>query len=405
MFESIYASLHIAQCANVIVPDATEQAMRYYNSGNLLWIVKQLWILAIPLLFLFTGFSAKLEKTAAKWGKNWFFTIVVYLLFFIPIYQLLLLPLDFYSNYIRPHEYGLSSQTLGRWFSHYGTGVLIGAVFALVFLWIFYLLLKKSPRRWWFYSTLVSIALLFFMMLVQPVWIDPLFNRFGPMQNKELEGQILSLASRAGIEQSRVYEVDKSQDTNMLNAYVVGFGSTRRIVLWDTTIQKLTPDEILFVMGHEMGHYVLHHVWWGMLFSSAMAFLVFYLIYRSSQFFMHRYHHRFGFSHLSQIASLPLLIFLMSVFNLLSTPLDNAFSRQIEHNADTFGLEITQDNQAAGNAFLALQMQNLANPRPGALFKFWRSTHPPLGERVDYCNEYCPWTEGKPLKYGKFFKE
>ena len=405
MFEALNSNFLIAQCANVVVPDATEQAMRYYNSGNLLWIAQQLWGLFIPLLILFTGWSAKWEKIAGKWGKNWFFTIVFYLLFFIPVYQLLSLPLDFYASYVRPHEYGLSSQTVTRWLSHYGTGFILGLVSALLFLWIFYLLLKKSPKRWWFYSTLVSIALLFFMMFVQPIWIDPLFNRFGPMKNKELEGQILSLASRAGIEQGRVYEVDKSQDTNMLNAYVVGFGSTRRIVLWDTTIEKLTPDEILFVMGHEMGHYILHHVWWGLLFSAALAFLVFYLVYRSSQFFMRRYHQRFGFSHLSQIASLPLLVFLLSFFNLLSTPLDNFFSRQIEHNADTFGLEITQNNQAGGEAFIALQMQNLANPRPGALFKFWRSTHPPLGERVDYCNTYCPWSEGKPLKYGKFFKE
>jgi len=404
MLESILAHLPIAECANVIVPEATEQAMRYYRSGNILWIAQQAWALLIPLLFLITGFSGKLESFSAKWGKKWFFTIAIYLVFYIAIYQLLYLPLSFYSGYIRQHAYGLSSQTLERWFSQYGKSTLVALVSAILFIWIFYLLLKKSPRRWWFYSSLVSIGIMFIMMFVQPIWIDPIFNKFGPMKDKQLEGQILNLASQAGIEQGRVYEVDKSQDTNMLNAYVVGFGSTNRIVLWDTTINKLTPDEILFVMGHEMGHYILHHVWWGMLFSAILSFVIFYLTYRSANYLMHRYHSRFGFGHLYQIGSLPLLIFLFGLFTLLSSPLDNYFSRQIEHNADTFGLEITQDNQAAGDAFIALQMQNLANPRPGPIFKFCRSTHPPLGERIDYCNDYCPWREGHQLKYAKFFK-
>ncbi len=404
MLENLF-HLPLAECANVVVPEATEQAMRYYRSGNILWIIQELWALAIPLLFLFTGFSGKLGAFSAKLGRNWFFTIAVYLILFIAIYQLLELPLSYYSGYVRQHEYGLSAQTLSRWFTHYGTGILVALAGAVLFVWIFYLLLKKSPRRWWFYCSLVSIGILFLGMLVQPIWIDPLFNKFGPMKNKELETEILNLASQAGIEKGRVYEVDKSQDTNMLNAYVVGFGSTNRIVLWDTTIAKLTPDEILFVMGHEMGHYVLHHIWWGLLFSSILIFAVFYLTYRSANFLMRRYHNRFGFAHLYNIASLPLLIFLLGFFNLLLTPLDNFISRQVEHHADIFGLEITQKNQAAGEAFIALQMQNLANPRPGPLFKFWRSTHPPLGERIDFTNVYCPWQEGLPLKYGRFFKK
>ena len=405
MLETLFSSLPIADCATVVVPEATEQAMRYYKSGNVLWIVDQLWAFIVPLLFLVTGFTGKLGDLSARWSrKKWFFTICIYLILFTVIYQILNFPLSYYESYIRQHEYGLSTQTFSRWFGNYGKGVLVGLVASLLFVWIFYLLLKKSPRRWWFYSSLVSIALLFVMQFIQPIWIDPLFNRFGPMKNKELEGQILSLASRAGIDQGRVYEVDKSQDTNMLNAYVVGFGTTNRIVLWDTTIEKLTPDEILFVMGHEMGHYVLHHIWWGMFTSSLMIFAVFYLTFRSAKALMHRYHKKFGFEHLYQIASLPLLILLFGFYSLLFTPLDNYFSRQIEHNADTFGLEITQNNQAAGEAFVALQMQNLANPRPGPIFKFWRSTHPPLGERIDYSNTYCPWSEGGHLKYGKFFK-
>jgi Zn-dependent protease with chaperone function len=278
-------------------------------------------------------------------------------------------------------------------------------VTSIAFVWIVYLLLQKSPRKWWFYSSIVSIFVSFIIMFVKPIWIDPLYNDFGPMKNKVLEQKILALAARAKIDHGNVYEVNKSQDTNTLNAYVTGFGSSNRIVLWDTTIQQMREDEILFVMGHEMGHFVLHHLWWQWLYFGALSFLIFYLVYRSANYIMHRYSDRFGFTRLSQIGSLPLLLLMMSVFTFLTDPLSNYVSRTIEHNADTFGLEITQNNRAAGEGFLVLQQKNLAVPRPGSLYKFWRSTHPPLGERVDFFNSYCPWKEGKPLKYGKFFTQ
>jgi len=394
----------IAKCADVVVPEASEQAMRYYNSGNILWIVNQAWGVIVPLLFLLWGFTGKLSRFAEKCGKKWYFAIVIYLALFLSISQLLNFPLDYYRGFLRQHAYGLSTETLSHWFENYGKGFLVSLIIAAAFIWIFYLVLKKSPRRWWFYGTLVSIGLVFMTSMIQPIWIDPLFNKFGPMKDKKLEEQILALAAKAGIKGGRVYEVDKSQETKALNAYVIGFGSTKRIVLWDTTLKAMTPDQILFVVGHEMGHYVLHHMWWGMAYYSALSFVIFYLTYRSANFLVRKYHHRFGFNHLYNIASFPLFLVLIGIFMLIATPLSNWLSRQLEHEADRFGLEITQNNQAAGEAFIVLQHGNLANPRPGPIYNFWRSTHPPLGERVDFCNRYCPWKEHKPLKYGKYFQ-
>lgn len=404
MFEMILAAIQDSACSNVAVPEASEQAMRYYESGNILWIVQQAWSLLVPLLFLVKGFTGKLESLAKKWGKKWFFVIAIYLVLFTLIYSLLNLPLDFYGSYVREHAFGLSAQTLGRWLDNYGKEMLVGLIGSVAFIWIFYLLLKKSPRRWWLYCSLVSTGIIFILAIIQPIWIDPLFNQFGPMKDKQLEQQILGLASRAGIEHGRVYEVDKSQDTNKLNAYVIGLGHTNRIVLWDTTIKQLTPDEILFVMGHEMGHYVLGHIWWQMIFLTLFSFALFYLTYRVANFLLHRYQKQMGFKHLYNIASLPLLLLLLTFFSLLAAPLFNYASRYVEHEADRFGLEITQNNQAAAEAFIALQQKNLANPRPGPLFKFWRSSHPPLGERIDFANSYCPWRREEPLKYDKYFR-
>lgn len=400
----IFSSLAF-QCANVAVPEPSEQAMRYYHTDNVLWVISLVLSFLIPFLFLATGFSGTLSKLAKKWGRNWYFTIVVFLLFYLSLSQILTLPLDYYTSYVFEHDYGLSNQTLGRWFSNYGKSFLVSLITAFLFIWIFYLLLKKSPRRWWIYSSLVSVAILFIMMLVQPIWIDPLFNRFGPMKNKELEAEILHLASRAGIEDGRIFEVDKSQDTKTVNAYVVGFGSTNRIVLWDTIIQQLTPEQLLFVMGHEMGHYILHHIWWQLVYFTLLSFALFYCTYRFATYLMKRYHARFGFSDLSNIASLPLLLLLIGLFLFLTTPLSNFVSRTMEHQADRFGLEITQNNEAAAEAFVVLQQKNLANPRPGPIYNFWRNTHPSLGSRIDFCNSYCPWQEGQSLHYSKHFKE
>lgn len=399
-------SASTAQSANEIVPvpEPSEKALRYHRSGLLWWAVNLLWGAAIPILFLFTGFSARIRNWAAALGKRWFFIIGIYFAIFAVIHFVIDLPLSYYQSFVRQHAYGLSNQTFGKWISDSLIGLAISIVAGFLFLWVPYLLLKRSPRRWWFYTGLLAIPFLTLVILVQPVWIDPLFNKFGPMKNKELEAKILALAERAGIEGSRVYEVAKSEDTKALNAYVTGFGNTKRIVLWDTTIAKLSEEELLFVMGHEMGHYVLGHVWKSILFLSLVMMLTLYVIHRTAGWLINKYGDRFGFSQLSDVASLPLIILLFSLYTFVATPGVLAFTRHNEHESDRFGLEITQKNRPAAEAFVKLQTENLAVPRPHWLVRLWQASHPPLGERIDFCNEYRPWTKGEPLQYGHLFK-
>jgi STE24 endopeptidase len=385
--------LMLADCAHVAIPEASELAMRYYHSGNLLWILGQSLGLILPLLFLMKGFSARLASLAHRYGRLWFFGIALYLIAFIVLYHLLDLPFDFYIEYLREHAYGLSNQGFIQWLADYGKGVLVMIITAIACVWIFYLLLKKSPKRWWMYGSLVNIAISFITMFIQPIWIDPLFNTFSPMKDKQLEKEILQLAAQVGIERGRVFEVDKSKDTNLVNAYVTGFGKMSRIVLWDTAIKKLSQEELLFVMGHEMGHYVLHHMWWWFFYYSLSSFVMFYLIYRCMHILLRRYHKAWGFQEIYNIASLPLFLCLITLFSVISLPLFNVVSRHMEHQADRFGLEITHNNQAAAEAFIILQQENLANPRPGMLYKIWRSSHPPLGERIEFAETYCPWKQ------------
>ena len=384
----------------VPVPQPSEKALRYYRSGNVLWVVNTLWGVAVLALLLFTGFSARLRDLARKIGRNWFFTVAVYGVLFTLVTFVLDLPLAWYAGFAREHAYGLSTQTAAKWWSDQLIALAIGCVFLALTLWFPYLLLRKSPRRWWLYTGLASVPLLAFLLFITPLWVEPLFNDFGPMKDKALEARILALADRAGIDGSRVFEVEKSVETKTVNAYVNGFMDTKRIVLWDTLLAKLNEREVLLVMGHEMGHYVLGHVAQIIALASAVILFGLWVVHRLASGLIARYGGRFGFSELADVASVPLMAMLFSVVSLVLSPFLLAVSRHNEHESDRFGLEITQDNRNCATAFVKLQQENLSVPRPGLLYKLWRASHPPLGERIDFCNEYRPWETGQPLKYG-----
>jgi STE24 endopeptidase len=388
----------------VPVPEPSAKALRYYRSGNVLWVVTTLWGLFVPALILFTGFSARLRDWASAIGRKWFFAIGVYVVLYVAVLYTFNFPLSYYQGFVHQHAYGLSNQTFAHWFGDSLKALAVAMVMGALFLWIPYLLLKKSPQRWWLYTSLVSVPLLALVMLVQPVVIAPLFDDFGPMQDKALEAEILGLAKRAGIDGGRVFEVNKSEDTKTLNAYVGGLLETKRIVLWDTLLRKLDREQVLVVMGHEMGHYVLDHVWYLFALLSVLILASLYVAHRALGFLIPRFQHRFGFTEVSDVASLPLLSLLISVFFLVVQPIAFAYSRHIEREADRFGLEITQNNYAMASALTLLHDENLAHPKPGALYQLWRSRHPPIAERIEFANRYRPWETGQPLTYAEDFR-
>jgi len=378
--------------AEVAVPEPTELALRYHRGNTALWAADTVLGLALPAAILFTGFSARLRTLAARVGRGrWLPTVALYGALFTLVMSLGYLPLAWYAGFVREHAYGLSNQSGGQWLGDWVKGVLVGVTVAALVLWIPYLLLRRSPRRWWLWSGLAVLPLGAFALLVAPVWIAPLFDDFGPMHDRALEARILALAERAGIEGSRVYEVNKSEDTRLVNAYVTGLGSTKRIVLWDTILQRLEPDQILFVTGHEIGHYVLHHTLSVILGAALLATLSLYAVHRLAGRLIARRRHRFGFDRLADVASLPLLVLVGGVVSFAVSPAVLAFSRWQEHEADRFGLELTRDNRAAAMTFVRLQQENLGVPRPGLIYTLWRGSHPSLASRIEFANRYRPW--------------
>jgi STE24 endopeptidase len=386
--------------AMVAVPEATAQAMAYYHAGIVLWIVGGILGLLVPAVILFTGWSAKMRDVACASSTRWPVQVLVYLVLFVFASFIATLPLAFYADYVVEHQFGLSNQSFAKWLIDALIGMAAAIVIGFLVMLALYGLLRASPRRWWLWLGSLSIPFVVFMVLVQPIWVDPLFNRIGPMKDPALEAKILALAARAGIERGRVFEVAKSEDTKKTNAYVNGILGTQRIVLWDTLIEKLDEREILSTVGHEMGHYVLGHMWQGMILTCALFFLAFYGAHRLSGILLRRYSARFGFYRLDDIASLPLLMLVAGAILTVVAPAVNAFSRHVEHEADRFELELVRDNRASATGLVKMTRDDLGVPRPYRWVSMLRDHHPAVADRIEFANTYRPWEKGEPLRYG-----
>ncbi len=389
----------------IAVPEPTEKARQYQRSGDLLWVVNTVWAILIPALFLVTGFSARIRDWARSVGEEWFLVIVVYVVIYILLTYLIDFGLNYYKGFVRPQAYGLSNQSLGQWFGDSLKTLIVTLVLWTLFLWVPYWLLRKSPRRWWLYTGILVVPFLVFFLLIKPLWIDPLFYHFESVQNKELETRILALAERAGIRDGRVFQYNASTTTTIGIAYVTGMFSTQRIVLSDTLLEEFNEREIIAVVGHEIGHFVIHHVFTRILAFSCMILLVLYAIYRTAGWLINKYQSRFGFGRLDDIASYPLLLMLFAIYSFVVFPAFMGFTRYQEQEANRFALEITQDPRAVASMYVKIQQDALMVPRPSLLTTLWRSSHPTYAQVIEFCNEYRPWEKGEKLTYGHLFTE
>jgi Zn-dependent protease with chaperone function len=392
--------------AAVAVPVPSELAIRYYRSSHPLWAGATALELLVPAAILFSGFSARLRERARRLARGrWLPTVAIYGAAYAVIQAVLFLPLSWYAGFVRQHAYGLSTETASAWLGDWAKGTALTALMAALVVWIPYRLLRASPRRWWLWTGLFAAPLTALLMIVMPVWIAPLFDEYGPMRDRALQARIHQLAARAGIPDSRIYEVRKSDETRRVNAYVTGFGDTKRIVLWDTLVDRLKPEEVLFVLGHEVGHFVLRHTLTAILGATLLVTLSLYVVHRVAGWAIARFRARFGFDRLDDVASLPLLLLVGSVVRLAATPAALAYSRWQEREADRFGLELTRDNGAAARSFVRLHDENLAVPRTGILVRLWRGSHPDLADRIEFSNRYRPWAHGEPLRYAKYLRQ
>jgi len=379
----------------VPVPEPSALAVRYHRTGNVVWLIARLWDVAVPLALVFSGLSARLRDVARRVASGWFVSTGAYVTLFLAVVYLADLPLKYYAGFVRPHAYGLSEQTLAKWSGDSLKKLAVEVAGGVCFAWVPFRVIARWPRRWWLVLGLLNAPFVAFVAMVAPVWIDPLYNDFGPMKDKSLEARILTLATRAGVSGGRVFEVNKSLDTKTANAYVYGLFGTKRIVLWDTLLKKFDGREVLVVTGHELGHYVLNHVAWGVALSSLVVTAGLFWTDQAGRWLLTRHARRFGFESLSDVAATPLILALMAVSYAALGPIALAYSRQNERAADRFALDLTHMNRSAALAFVDFQRENLSVPRPSSFYTIWRASHPSPAERIEFCNTYRPWGEAE----------
>ncbi len=379
----------------------TPENRRYSNLRSALGFAGVGWDVALGLFLLFSGLSARFRDAAYRRSGNRYMRMLVYFALFTGVGLLLSLPFNWYRGFYVEHAFGLSNQSLSEWFLDELKGGLVTVIGlgATGLVALAYLGIEKSPRRWWLWLAAGTLPVLLIAQVLVPIAVDPLFNRFTPLRDQQLKAQILSLAERAGIPGRNVYEVDRSRQTKKFNAYVSGWGVSQRIVLWDTTLKGMKTDEILFVMAHEMGHYRLAHIWKGVLYASALSFVLFFLSGILMRRAVARFGPRWGFTELHDAASVPLFMVAVTLLSFVADPLSNMASRVVEHEADVFAVEVTHDNDAGARTFLKLGSQNRSNPEPAPVIVWFQYSHPPLIERIRFALEYRPWEEGKPNRF------
>lgn len=364
----------------------TDEMVRHSRIRDVLYFVANGWGAGMMLLLLFTPASRKMRDAALRVTKQPFLAAMIAIALFIVALAILDFPLAYYSGFHVPRQFDLSEQTFGSWMNDMLKGLAVNLAI-LMPLGALALLAMRRVKRWWLALWLGSIPVILTAVILQPIVLDPIFNKFEPLAGQVLRQKLLDLASRAGIEGGRVYEVNKSKQTKTMNAYVNGIGPTARIVMWDTLLAKLNHDEVLAVMGHEMGHYVMKHVWKGLAFSLALSLFVFF----AGQKIIERGLPRFGFPTAGDPAALPWVLLVFGAIGFLLTPVGAAYSRYGEHQADKFSLELTHLNEPMATAFRKMAEDSKRNPSPHPFIKYWRYTHPPIAERIPFALSYRPW--------------
>jgi len=388
-------------------PEKYKQAVEYSRAGYRLHFIEAAYGLIVVLIVLGLGFSAKFRDLAERATRYRFVQALIFVPLLTLAMDILSLPTSLYGHSLAL-QYEQSIQGWGSWFWDWTKGEMIGIIISTLLIWLLYVIVRRSPRRWWLYFWLASIPIIIFLLFITPVLIQPLFFQFDPLDAKrpDLVTEIEKVVQRGGLEipRERMFEMNASEKLNSVNAYVTGFGASKRVVVWDTTLKRMTTPQTLFVFGHEMGHYVLGHIQKLITMICVMLLVFLYLGYKGMHWVIARWGGRWGVRAVDDWASLPILLGLISIFSFFSDPLTNTYSRSVEHEADIYGLEVTyginaEPQKAAAEAFQILGEINLADPEPSEFIRIWLYNHPTVGERVVFSRNYDPWSKGEKPQF------
>ena len=381
-----------------LIPAALVARFALHFPGNLLELVFLLGSAAVVWRY-----RRQLRTLTHRWVEGHAF-----LLLYLIAGTLLELPLDLYRHHLS-RIYGLSVQSwlslFGDQAKAFGLTWLVGGLLLMLLFWI----IRRFPRSWWLVFWFVSIPIVLAGIFVAP-YINLLFDKFEPLQlhHPELVAQLEQVVEKGhmNIPPDRMFLMKASEKVTTLNAYVTGFGASKRVVVWDTSLTKGTPDEVLFIFGHESGHYVLGHIVMSVFFTEGVLFITLYLGFLFVQWAITKYGSSWRIPSQNDWAALAVLLLAFSLFSLVLEPIDAAFSRHHEHAADVYGQEaihglVPDPQTTVKNAFDVLGTSGFSDPNPNPFYEFWTYDHPAIGRRAAFGKAYDPWAPGMEPKYFK----
>jgi STE24 endopeptidase len=388
-------------------PEKLKLATELFRVRTTLYFVGSVWGILQIVLLLALGVPAWMRNVVESVTKSRWVQCFLFVFLFLLAIALLDVPLRIYGHHLGL-AYGLSVQGWGSWALDWAKSFLISWLVTGLLVMVLFWIIRRSLERWWFWFWIPTMAAVLFGIFLSPVLVDPLFNNFEPLQKAHpaLVQQLERVVARSGVSlpPDRMFFMRASQKVTGLNAYVTGFGPSKRLVLWDTTIAQSTPDELSGVFGHELGHYALHHIAFGVLFAAAALLVAFFVGQRMTQGLLRRYGARWRIRSQEDWACLAVLMLVLNVLSFFSAPIENAFSRSIEHAADVYGQEaihgIVADPQATTvQGFQRLGEVSLEDPTPHPFVEFWTFGHPSTASRAAFAAAYNPWTAGQHPKY------
>ena len=376
-FDAIAATnAYLAQ----IPADKTVRSDAYFEGGYWMILWDFLYSAVVALLFLNLRWSARMRDLAERVTRFKPVHTFVYFFQYLVLGTILAFPLTVYEEYFREHKYGLATQTFGPWMGDQMKGLGVGLVLGGLLTMLLFGVVRRLPRTWWIWGAVVTMLFLVFTVLIAPVYIVPIFNKVTRLNDPKIVEPILSLARANGIPAKDVYTMDASRQTTRMSANVSGFASTMRITLNDNLLRRGSPEEIQAVMGHEMGHYVLNHIYKSIMFLSIVTVLTFVYLRWSLDWALQRWGEKWQIRSVGDTAVLPLVVLLISIFGFVINPIMNTSNRTEEYEADMYGLNTSR--QPDGFAQAAIHLGEYRKMNPGPIEEWIFFDHPSGRNRI-----------------------
>jgi STE24 endopeptidase len=352
----------------------------YFEGGYWLMLWDFLYGVVIALLLLNLRWSAGMRNFAERMTRFKPLQTAIYWIEYTVLTSVMVFPLTVYEEYFREHKYGLATQTFGPWMNDQLKGLLVGLVLGGIITVVLFGIVRRLPRTWWVWGAVVSTVFQIIIVLIAPVYLFPIFNTITRLDDPKITQPILSMARANGIPAKDVYKIDASKQSTRMSANVSGFASTMRITLNDNLLRRGSPEEIQAVMGHEMGHYVLNHVYIGLMFLFIVIVAFFGLLKLFLDWSLQRWGEKWQIRGVGDTAVLPLVVLFASIFFFAITPVMNTFTRTQEYEADMYGLNTSR--QPDGFAQAAIHLGEYRKMSPGPVEQWIFFDHPSGRDRI-----------------------